>query len=976
MAPGTSIAAALLLSVATAPSAEIRAGVGVPAPRITSVLRAQEAAAAASADAIAVIVFSNITGTAEDDWIGSGIAETLATDLAGDGAWSMVGRGAVSGALENLSSGQGLGAQATEVLEVRAGRRLGARWIISGAYQRLGDRLRITARVVDVASAAVVHTAKIDGLLTELFALQDRLAADMRRGLPAGGGAGATSTAARAATSSVPANAAIGTAVPVAVDATIGSGRGGFAVAPEGRIDGPPPPAPPETIARDAAGRATVRAVLLGAPLRVDGNLDEEVYDTVPPVSDFIQQLPDEGEPATERTDAWVFYDAQNVYVAARAWDSAPESQWVADEMQRDSFQLINNDTFSVAFDTFYDRRNGVAFMINPIGGFFDYEITDEGNPNSDWNPIWEMRTGRFDGGWTVEMQIPFKSIRFSPGTSQIWGFQLGRTVRWKNETTFLTPVPRSGGPGMFRLSAAGTLTGVEVPPGNRTFDIKPYAIGSLATDVNAPPLVSNEGDGDFGFDVKVGVTQNLTSDFTYNTDFAQVEVDEQQVNLTRFSLFFPEKREFFLEGRGIFDFGRGFIFGGLTGPGGGGRPGSGGFFGGGDVPTVFFSRRIGLDAGRTVPILAGGRLTGKVGDFTVGALNIQTDDVPSADAASTNFTVLRVKRDILRRSRIGGIFTGRSVSTVDDGSNEAFGLDAAFSFYDNVNFNGYYARTKTPGLEGDDASYQAAFTYNGDLYAVGIDHLLVGDNFNPEIGFLRRDDFRRTLVQAQFSPRPSSIEAVRQFTWGGSLDYFENGAGQVESRIAQGEFVTEFENSDRFSADVQRSFELLVQPFAIAPDVTIPVGGYDFLDYFASYSMGAQRRVSGTVSIQRGEFFGGDITAVGYTRGRIAVTPQLSIEPSVSVNRVKLPQGRFTTKLATTRLTYTFTPRMFFSGLLQFNSSRNVLSTNLRLRWEYQPGSELFVVYNDQRDTELGRSFPMLENRAFVVKFTRLFRF
>ena len=586
------------------------------------------------------------------------------------------------------------------------------------------------------------------------------------------------------------------------------------------------------------------------------------------------------------------------------------------------------------------------------------------------------MRTGRFDGGWTAEMQIPFKSIRFSPGTSQIWGIQIGRTVRWKNETNHLTPVPRSGGPGMFRLSAAGTLTGVAVPRGNRTFEIKPYAIGSLATDVNAVPLVSNEGDGDFGFDVKYGVSQNLTADFTYNTDFAQVEVDEQQVNLTRFSLFFPEKREFFLEGRGIFDFGRGFIFGGLAGPGGGGRPGSGGFFGGGDVPTVFFSRRIGLDAGQTVPIPGGGRLTGKVGDFTIGALNIQTDDVPSAGAASTNFTVLRLKRDILRRSRIGGIFTGRSVSTVGDGSNEAFGLDAAFSFYDNVNFNGYYARTRTPGLEGDDDSYQAAFTYNGDLYAVGIDHLLVGDNFNPEIGFLRRDNFRRTLVQAQFSPRPSSIDAVRQFTWGGSLDYFENGAGQVESRIAQAEFRTEFENSDRFSADVQRSYELLVEPFEIASDVTIPVGGYDFQDYFASYSMGPQRRVSGTFSVQRGEFFDGNITAIGYSRGRIEITPQLSIEPSVSVNRIELPEGRFTTKLATTRFTYTFTPRMFFSGLLQYNSSRDVLSTNLRLRWKYRPGSELFVVYNDQRDTELGRSFPMLENRAFVVKFTRLFRF
>ena len=978
MAAATPLAVALLLAVPTAPSVEVRDDVGVPAALTTSVPRAQEAAATASADAVAVIVFSNITGAAEDEWIGAGIAETLAADLAGDGALSVVGREGVSGALENLSSGRGSGAEATEAIEVRAGRRLGARWIISGAYQRLGDRLRITGRVVEVASAAVIHTAKIDGLLTELFALQDRLSADLRRGLPAGGGAGATSTAARAATSSVPANADIGTAAPAPVGATTGSGRGGFAAVPAGLIDGPPSPAPPETIARDAAGRVTVRAVLLDGPLRVDGVLDERIYETVPPVSDFIQQLPDAGEPATERTDAWVFYDEQNVYVAARNWDSAPESQWVANEMQRDSFQIINNDTFSVAFDTFYDRRNGVAFMVNPIGGFFDYEITDEGNPNSDWNPIWDVTTGRFDGGWTVEMQIPFKSIRFRPGSSQIWGFQLGRNVRWKNEWTYLTPIPRSGGPGMFRLSAAGTLTGVEVPEGNRTFEIKPYGIGSLATDVNAVPLVSNKGDGDFGVDVKYGVTQNLTVDFTYRTDFAQVEVDEQQVNLTRFSLFFPEKREFFLEGRGIFDFGRGVTFGGGGGSGGGGRPGSGGFFGGGDVPTVFFSRRIGLDAGQTVPILAGGRLTGKVGDFTVGALNIQTDDVASAGAASTNFTVLRVKRDILRRSRIGGIFTGRSVSTVGDGSNEAFGLDAAFSFYDNVNFNGYYARTKTPGLDGDDESYQTAFTYNGDLYAVGIDHLRVGDNFNPEIGFLRRDDFRRTFVQAQFSPRPSSIAVVRQFTWGGSLDYFENGAGQVESRIERASFLTEFENSDRFTMDVQHSYELLVEPFEIAPEVTIPVAPYDFQDYFASYSMGAQRRLSGTLSIQRGGFFGGDITAVGYSRGRIAVTPQLSIEPSVSVNRVTLPQGAFTAKLATTRFTYTFTPRMFFSGLLQYNSTRDALSINLRLRWEYRPGSEIFVVYNDQRDTALdsSRRFPTLENRAFIVKFTRLFRF
>ena len=349
-----------------------------------------------------------------------------------------------------------------------------------------------------------------------------------------------------------------------------------------------------------------------------------------------------------------------------------------------------------------------------------------------------------------------------------------------------------------------------------------------------------------------------MTADFTYNTDFAQVEVDEQQVNLTRFSLFFPEKREFFLEGRGIFDFGRGAPFGGGGGPGGGTRrPGGGGFFGGGDVPTIFFSRRIGLERGQTVPILGGGRLTGKVGKFSIGVVNMQTDDVVGANAMSTNFTVLRVKRDILRRSSIGGIYTGRSVTTAGSGSNEVYGVDGAFSFYDNVNFNGYYARTQSPGLVGDDASYQGVFTYNGDLYALQLDHLFVGDNFNPEVGFLRRDDFRRTFATGHYSPRLRSLRAVRQFIFGGSLDYIENGAGQVETRIAQARFSTELENSDRFGFDIQDNYELLARPFPIASDVTIPVGPYAFQDVFVSYSMGAQRRFSGTFSIQRADHLG-----------------------------------------------------------------------------------------------------------------------
>ena len=748
-------------------------------------------------------------------------------------------------------------------------------------------------------------------------------------------------------------------------------------------IDGPPPPVAPATITRDPDGRATVRAVRLLEPLSIDGTLDETVYESVPSFGDFVQQQPDEGAPATERTEAWIFYDDRNLYAAARLWDSAPESQWVVNEMQRDSFRLIQNEGFSVALDTFYDRRNAVTFRVNPIGGVMDQQITDEGQPNVDWNTIWHVNTGRFPGGWTVEMAIPFKSLRFPPGESQVWGLQLGRRIRWKNESTYLTPIPISAGPGLFRMSAAATLTGVEVPSGNQTFEIKPYAIGSMATDVNAVPAISNEGDGDFGFDVKYGVTPSLTADFTYNTDFAQVEVDEQQVNLTRFSLFFPEKREFFLEGSGIFDFGEGARFsGGGGGFGGGQRPGANSFFGGGAAPVVFFSRRIGLEGRQTVPILGGGRLTGKAGDFTVGALSLQTDDAFDAAAVSTNFSVVRVKRDILRRSRVGGIFTSRSTRPVsaaegEPGSSQVYGLDAAFAFYDNVNFTGYYARSQTPGLSGADASYQAAFTYNGDLYAFQLDHLLVGDNFNPEIGFLRRDDFRRTFTTAQYSPRPA-MRAVRQFTLGASLDYIEqDSTGVLETRLAQARFQTEFENSDRFSFDIQESYEFLEEPFDIAPDdnISIPVGEYNFQDIFTSYTLGQQRRLSGSLTFHRGEFFDGDITAVGYQRGRVEVTPQFSFEPSISLNRIALPAGRFTTTLVQSRVTYTFTPRMFFSGLLQYNSSTESLSTNLRLRWEYQPGSELFVVYNDVRDTEF-RGVPMLENRAFVVKFTRLFRF
>ncbi len=419
-------------------------------------------------------------------------------------------------------------------------------------------------------------------------------------------------------------------------------------------FDGPPAPVPPEVIARDAAsGRATVRAVRLTAPLRIDGRLDEAVYTSVRSMSDFIQQDPQEGARASEKTEAWLFFDRDRVYVSFRCWESHPE-RLVATEMRRDNPTVFTgNDNIAFILDTFYDRRNSDFFTINPIGGRSDGQVTNDRQYNADWNPIWDLEVGRFEGGWTVEVAIPFKSLRYRPGRAQIWGFNVRRINRSKNEMSYLTRVPASRGiAAIMQGSLAATVVGLEAPAGSRNLELKPYAISDLTSDLAAAPRISNQLGGDVGVDLKYGLTQNLTADFTYNTDFAQVEADEQQINLTRFSLFFPEKREFFLENQGTFAFG-----------GAGTSAGAGG-----DTPTLFYSRRIGLDQGRAVPIAGGGRLTGRVGRFNVGVLNIQSDDDAVSGSSATNFSVVRVKRDFLRRSSIGALVTGRSMERAGAG--------------------------------------------------------------------------------------------------------------------------------------------------------------------------------------------------------------------------------------------------------------------------------------------------------------------
>ena len=974
---------------------------------------------------VAIVPFANLTGNPADDWMGRGIAEGLVSGFPAGTAVVVQRDGAA------VAEAPGAPVSVEEAAGV--GRALDVPAVLVGAYQRFGGRLRITARVVSVASGDILRSAVVDGASHELFDLQDRVVLALSapaapagpvaapRVDPAAGGLDATAGAPsseRAMTSGGTGRSGRPAFPPVRPPA--GRGPGGSrtappaapfargpappaaavpaaeagAVAPGGFlagaaaslapfIDGPPPPVAPEVMNRDEAGRTTVRAIRLAQGIRLDGVLDEAVYETVPAITDFIQQVPDIGAPATERTEAWILFDETNVYVSARVWDSAPESQWVANEMRRDTSQLRQNDTFTAFFDTFYDRRNGFNFYTNPLGARADQQFTNEGNPNSDWNPVWDVRTGRFDGGWTVEMEIPFKTLRYRSEPPHVWGLQLRRGIRRKNEWVYLTRLPLSAGggsgsAGIFRVSAAGTLVGLEPPPASRNIEVKPYTIGGIATDLTANPVVDNERSGDVGIDVKYGITQNLTADFTYNTDFAQVEVDERQVNLTRFPLFFPEKREFFLEGRGIFGFARGGVTGRFGGPGGGG-----GVFGDVNVPQLFYSRKIGLERGRVIPIVGGARVTGKVGPFDVGALNIHTGDETVSSSAPTNFTVVRLRRDLLRRSSVGAMFTNRSVSRVAPGASQAYGVDGTFAFFENVSLITYLARTRvpSPAFEGRDMSYQGKFEYAADRYGLQVDHLLVEDNFLPEVGFLRRDNFRRTYVSGRFSPRPRSIDSVRQFSLDGAVDYIlQADVNQLETRQRLVSFQTEFESSDRLTFTVTESYERLMRPFTPpGADFSIPAGGYGFADYQVAYAIGQQRRVNGQAALRRGSYFGGDLTSLELSQGRIAVLPQMSVEPIVSFNWIDTPYGTFQSNLAVTRVNYAFNPRMFFSGLLQYNSADDSFGSNLRLRWEYSPGSELFVVYTDDRDITRGflpdRGFD-LRNRGFVVKFNRLFRF
>ena len=711
---------------------------------------------------------------------------------------------------------------------------------------------------------------------------------------------------------------------------------------------------------------------------KIDGVLDEATWAAAVAVSHFLQREPDEGAPATERTEVRILRDDDNLYLGFRCFDSEPE-QIIATVMRRDG-DLSDDDNVQVVLDTYNDRRGGFFFATNPLGARLDVSLSAEGRSrNESWGCVWSCRAQIDSLGWTAEMAIPLDQLRYAVGDDATWGINLSRTIRRKNERAFVVPPPLSYGfSGHLRTSRLATLTGLGRLEERPRLEITPYAQASTNRDFEALDTEA-QYTLDGGIDLKYGITPALTLDLSWRTDFAQVEADQEQVNLTRFSLFFPEKRDFFLEGAGIFSFGER-----VQRSGGGNRP-----------PTLlFYSRRIGLEEGHALPVFGGGKLTGRSGPFEIGVLNITTEAKQFRDEATdvryiddsgsflaeddplltqativdtidfeyidttrvqqTNFSILRLRRDILERSSIGLIAVNRDPGTETD-YNRSFGLDADFSLLDAaLNIRGFAARTFSPAdaIGGEDAGHIAA-DYRRGAFESNASYLDIGDDFNPEVGFVPRQGIRRYRTTLRYRPLPNT-QWIRRYSVGPEFTYLTNRDNHLKSHDFGFSAFVNLETGDWLGLRFKQRFENLDDSFEIHEAIEIPAGEHDITAYSFNFFTDEGRRLSGDGSVELGDFWGGERLRLS-TNGTIKINSRFSLSTDYEFNSVSLPQGHFKTNALSNRFLYTFTTDLFLRGLIQWNSKREIVGLNALCNWRYRPGSDLFVVYSQAWDTDGG---------------------
>ena len=711
----------------------------------------------------------------------------------------------------------------------------------------------------------------------------------------------------------------------------------------------------------------------------VDGDvLSDPAWDDVSPLTGFVQNIPNEGQAASERTEVRILYTADTLYFGVICYVADTDSIIVTDS-RRDS-SLEETDSFQIILDTYLDKQNGFVFGTNPAGVEYDGQVTNEGQGsgrysggpragggsrqqrgsgggfNLNWDGIWQVDARVSEVGWSAEIAIPFRTLRYPAGESQTWGMNFQRNIRSRNEQAYWAPLPRQFD--LNRLSLAGTLAGLEVPA-QRNLTFTPYVLGEA---IHRGLAARTTALGDVGADLKYGITPSLTLDLTYNTDFAQVEVDDQQINLDRFNLFFPEKRPFFLENAGLFSVG---------------QPGQ---------LEVFFSRRIGIgDDGSQTPILGGGRMSGKVGNNTnIGLLNMQTSAMPTSGSPSTNFTVARVRQDFVNRSNIGAMFVGRTATgnmaqSGDD--NRSYAVDGRWGIGQTVTFTGFAADTDTPELSGETHAYAGQGSYEGERYRVNGGFTEVGPDFNPQVGFYSRRGYRRVDggFRTRFRPQ-NSFGFLELDPHVSHYTIFNFLTGQQETQFTHIDNSFTLRDGSRVATAVNFTKEGVLESFEISPGVVVPVDSYPHSEAQMSYSSNQGAPISGEMRAVVGGFFGGN---------RVQLSPQVNMRVGETLNAqlswnrndITLPGGAFVTNLARLRMNYSFTTRMFLQALVQYNDRADLWSSNIRFGLLSDANTGLFIVYNDIQylddildPLDHRRQIGRPADRTLTLKYSRVF--
>ena len=698
----------------------------------------------------------------------------------------------------------------------------------------------------------------------------------------------------------------------------------------------------PERVRRLRQRTWDVVATRATGPLTLDGRLDETDWARATPVTDLYQGQRNEGLPASEATDIRVLHDGRTLWIGFRAWDDEPQKMKIRGVFRDEGGSA--DELVSVMLDAYHGHRTAVQLISNANGLVEDLLQTGEtsGTRNHDWDAVWNAKGRQLADGYEVEYAIPFASLRFeppAPGQPLVFGIGFKRNIPRKNEESTWPFVPNDST--WYRPAELGHLTGLDdVAPG-RNVQVLPYVLGGRTATYGAAAATSDRREA--GLDAKWSITSGLTADFTVNTDFAQEEVDVQQVNLTRFSLFFPEKRQFFLEGQQAFRFG---------------------------VPRqadLIFTRKIGLsETGNPIPILGGARLSGRQGRTSIGAMSLQSDDDGQAGTPSQNFSVLRVKRDVLARSSVGAL-----VTSVQGGGafNRVVGADAAFYIGRPWQIEGWAAVVDR--TDGGGAGGYGRLGYETDRHGYGYTFLGLDARFAPGVGFVLRPDSLQHTAIARWSPRPR-FERVRQFHLTGTLGYITDTGGVPATRERSVLWRTDFETGDAVEAGYTDAMENLVAPFRLRRDVTLPVGTYRFGEWAFKFDSFRRRHLQLDATVTTGGFYDGDRESLTmnfnwkFMKG-------LGIVAGYTANWVDLPAAAFTTHVLSGRVQFSPRNDLAFLTLFQYNHDTRQVSSNVRLNWIPKPGTDVFLVYNET-DLSGGRLSPV--TRSLALKMNYLFQF